>query len=203
MKELREIIAKNILNLRTKQKITQFHLAQTLNYSDKAVSKWERAESVPDVTVLKQIADFFGVTVDYLLTEDHSAHTERTQSVSAAARHHRFIISALSVSLVWFIAVFAFVVVKLSPSLVDFPGWLVFLYAAPISMIIVLIFNTIWGNRRFNFLVISLMIWLVLASVYVSFVVIEPHHNFWAMFFLGIPAQLIIILWSGLRSRTQ
>ena len=106
-------------------------------------------------------------------------------------------------SLVWFIAVFAFVVVKLSPSLADFPGWLVFLYAAPISMIIVLIFNTIWGNRRFNFLVISLMIWLVLASVYVSFVVIEPHHNFWAMFFLGIPAQLIIILWSGLRSRTQ
>ncbi len=202
MKELREVIAKNIQELRTKKKITQFHLAQALNYSDKAVSKWERAESTPDITVLKQIADFFGVSVDYLLTEEHSAHVERTQSISAAVRHNRFIISALSVSLIWCIAVFAFVFLKLSPKAADFQSWLVFLYAAPVSMIVVLVFNSIWGKRRLNFLIISLMVWMTLISVYVSFVVMPPYHNLWPVFFLGIPAQLIIVLWSGLRTRT-
>ena len=61
MEELREIIAKNISDLRKKSGLTQIELAEKLNYSDKAVSKWERGDSVPDVGVLKQIADLFGV----------------------------------------------------------------------------------------------------------------------------------------------
>ena len=67
MEDLREIIAKNICVLRTKEGMTQSRLAALLNYSDKAVSKWERAESMPDIAVLKQIADIFHVSVDYLL----------------------------------------------------------------------------------------------------------------------------------------
>ena len=69
MKDLRSIIAKNIQTLRIENKLTQLELAGILNYSDKAISKWERAEAIPDVTVLKRIADYFGVSVDFLL--DH------------------------------------------------------------------------------------------------------------------------------------
>ena len=58
--ELREIIAKNICDLRVGAGLTQLGLAEILNYSDKAVSKWERAESTPDVFMLKRIADYFG-----------------------------------------------------------------------------------------------------------------------------------------------
>ena len=67
MVDLREIIAKNICDLRIGAGMTQSNLAAVLNYSDKAVSKWERAESIPDIEVLKEIADLFGVSVDYLL----------------------------------------------------------------------------------------------------------------------------------------
>ena len=69
MEELKTVIAKNISELRRSAMMTQLDLAERLNYSDKAVSKWERAESVPDISVLKAIADIFGVSVDYLLRE--------------------------------------------------------------------------------------------------------------------------------------
>ena len=67
MDENKRIVADNITALRTAKKLTQSQLAEMLNYSDKSVSKWERGDSVPDVFVLKKIADIFGVTVDWLL----------------------------------------------------------------------------------------------------------------------------------------
>ena len=72
MSEIKPIIAKNIASLRTSAGLTQLELAEKLNYSDKAVSKWERGESTPDVAVLTHIADLFGVPLDYLVREDHS-----------------------------------------------------------------------------------------------------------------------------------
>ena len=64
MKELEGILASNIIELRTKAGMTQLELAQRLNYSDKSVSKWERAESMPDVGVLKNMSEIFGVSID-------------------------------------------------------------------------------------------------------------------------------------------
>jgi transcriptional regulator with XRE-family HTH domain len=71
MEDYKRIIANNITELRKAVPLTQAELAEKLNYSDKAVSKWERGESIPDVIVLKQIAELFGVTVDYLLEDVH------------------------------------------------------------------------------------------------------------------------------------
>ena len=65
--ELKQNVAENIYYLRTANNMTQSELAATLNYSDKAISKWERAEGTPDVFVLHQIGEIFGVSVDYLL----------------------------------------------------------------------------------------------------------------------------------------
>ena len=53
--------------------MTQAELAERLNYSDKAISKWERAESIPDIYILKRLADMFGVTVDWLI-KDNGEH---------------------------------------------------------------------------------------------------------------------------------
>ena len=69
MENLKHLIALNIAALRRAQGMTQITLAEKLHYSDKAISKWERGESLPDISVLKEIADLFGVTVDYLLYE--------------------------------------------------------------------------------------------------------------------------------------
>ena len=63
MEDLKDIISKNIIKFRKLSGLTQGELAEKLNYSDKAVSKWERSESLPDIVVLKQIADVFEVSV--------------------------------------------------------------------------------------------------------------------------------------------
>ena len=65
----RDIISKNILSLRKKHKLTQAELADKLNYSDKAISKWERGESLPDAEMLYNIAELFGVEIGYLFEE--------------------------------------------------------------------------------------------------------------------------------------
>ena len=80
MEDLKSIIAENITALRKGSSMTQIELAEKLNYSDKAISKWERGESVPDITVLKAIADMFGVTVDYLLVREHIVECEEELS---------------------------------------------------------------------------------------------------------------------------
>ena len=71
MKYDKALIASNIQYLRTSANLTQADLADKINYSDKAVSKWERGESLPDFFVMKQIADLFGVSLDFFF-EEHS-----------------------------------------------------------------------------------------------------------------------------------
>ena len=63
---LRKTVAKNIAAYRKAHHDTQLDLATKLNYSDKSVSKWERGESLPDVYILSQIADLYGVSVSAL-----------------------------------------------------------------------------------------------------------------------------------------
>ena len=189
MDDLKEIIAKNIAELRKVQRLTQAELAAKLNYSDKAVSKWERGESVPDIGVLKEIADTFSVTVDYLITADHtdkSAH----ESPPKKQRVHR-IVTLLSVALVWLLATVLFVCAGIFLS--DLQGaWLLFIYAVPVTCIVLLVFNSLWGRRRRNYLIISALVWSLLLALFLSI----AHPMIWMLFLLGIPAQLIILLWS-------
>ena len=72
MNDIKSIVAKNISELRQSNNMTQLELAEKINYSDKAISKWERAESSPDISVLVDIAAVFGVTVDYLVKAEHT-----------------------------------------------------------------------------------------------------------------------------------
>ena len=74
--DMKRVIAKNMTELRLAKGMTQLQVAERLNYSDKAVSKWERAESIPDICILKEIADLYGVTLDYLVNEKHRLDLE-------------------------------------------------------------------------------------------------------------------------------
>ena len=110
MEDLKLNLAKNITALRQASSMTQLELAEKLNYSDKAISKWERSESIPDVMVLKSIADLFGVTLDYLLEGDHSEKPKPSQESPGYLHRNRKVVTTLSVLLVWFIATLAYVV---------------------------------------------------------------------------------------------
>jgi transcriptional regulator with XRE-family HTH domain len=192
--DIKTIIANNIIELRKSKKWTQIELAEKLNYSDKAVSKWERAESLPDVTVLKQIADVFMVSVDYLLTEEHNQQTDQNLSEKKRKDRNHIIITLLSTMLVFLIATIIFVIFGLISE--DLPGWMVYIYALPIASIVLIVFNAIWGKPVLNYVFISLLLWSLLLAVYLSFI----GKNYWLIFLIGIPGQAIILLWTRLKT---
>lgn len=192
MKEIKQNIADNLFRLRTSAGITQAQLAESLSYTDKAVSKWERGESVPDITVLKKIADRFGVTVDWLITDHGNNAPAPDKAAQHARRYNRLLITLLAVVCVWFVATAVFVVL----GGLNIPHkWLVYIWAVPVSMIVLVVFNSIWGTYKRNFVFISLLVWTVLAAIYITIITIA-NWNFWLIFLVGIPLQLATIFWS-------
>lgn len=183
--------------------MTQLELAEKLHYSDKSVSKWERGDSVPEIGTLTAIADMFGVSLDYLVREEHNDETAEPEAeletadlnVAARKRRNHAVIVGMSVLLAWFVGAIVFVFIDITFKSV-WRHWLIFIWCVPVSMIIWLVFNSIWFNRRRNYLIISLLVWSALLSLY--FTVLTYHYNIWPVFTPGIPAQVIILLWSML-----
>lgn len=191
MTDYRGIIAKNLISLRTSAGFTQAEVAAKLSYSDKAVSKWERAESIPDVAVLKAIADMYGVTVDYLLAT-HGGEEELPQK--AAPRHmsrNQALITIISVIGVWFLAVVIFAVCFFR----GITAWQVFIWAMPVSLIVALVLTCIWGRRETMFAFISLLLWSLAVGIYVTFLDARP----WLVFVGAAILQVTVVLSSGIR----
>lgn len=194
MTDLKKTVAKNISELRREAGLTQLDLAERLNYSDKAVSKWESGASIPDVGVLLEIANLFGVTVDYLLKEEHIVLEVTSSNEKEKSRNRKhLVITLLSVALVWFIATALFVVCEICGA--EGMHWLSFAYAVPVSSIVFIIFNSIWGYKRNNYIYISVLTWSLIASIYLTVLSL----NYWQLFIIGIPGQLIICLWAGIK----
>lgn len=193
MEDVKPIIARNITALRQANKMTQIELAEKLNYSDKAVSKWERGESIPDVTVLKSIADLFGVKLDDLLREETLQTQEPEPQIPAYSHRNHKVVTTLSVLLVWLVATLCFVTLDIvCPEATA--KWLSFVYGVPVTMIVWLVFNSIWFNRRRNYLIISLLMWSCLACIFLTLTAVG--YPLWKFFLLGIPGQIAILVWS-------
>ena len=202
--DIKTIIAENIVLLRRGKGMTQIELAERLNYSDKAVSKWERGESVPDISVLKQIADIFGVTVDYLITPGHEGlpiDEEEAKRLIAKKKRAHGTITGMSVLLVWIVALIVFFSIDLSTEGIV-GHWLAFAYAPPVAAIVWLVLNSIWFNRRRNFLIISLLMWSLIIALHITLVLLCSM-DFWQFYVLGVPGQMIIVLWSLMEKKEK
>lgn len=184
MEELKYTIAQNILRCRTTLGITQLELAEKLNYSDKSISKWERGVAIPDVIVLKQMADLFGVKVDDLLTE----HEDNKLIKPEPKKVNRLLISLLACGLVWLVATLVNVVLLLFR--VE-GAWKVFVYALPATMIVVIVFSSIWGKKWCTCIAVSIFIWTALLCIYITFLGTRA----WLWFLIGIPLQILTLLW--------
>lgn len=193
-------IGANIAAYRKRASLTQAGLAERLNYSDKAVSKWERGESVPDVLTLVQLAEQFGVTVNDLL-EDPNALPENTSPMERAMEQvvektlkrkaDKGIILMLSSLLVWFVALFVFVVLS---SLGVPKSWIAFFYAVPANAVVLLSLRSAWHDFRWNRALITILMWGGLISIHITLLTFAKV-NVWKIFLLGIPGQIAIFLW--------
>ena len=197
---LKNQIGANIAMQRKRAGLTQAGLADKLNYSDKAVSKWERGESMPDVLTLMQLAEQFEISVGELLEDPNQLpgnpgklEKAMTQVSEKALRRkaNKNVILGLSSTLVWFVALLVFVVI----SSFDLPySWIAFFYAVPINAIVLLSLRSAWHDFRWNRALISIIVWGFLVSIYITFLVFL-RFNMWKMFLLGIPGEIATTLW--------
>ena len=184
--KLKYQIGANIAAYRKRAGLTQLALAEKLNYSDKAVSKWERGESIPDVLTLMQLAAQFGITVNDLLADPEALpgnpgtlEKAMTQVSEKALKRkaNKNVILALSSTLVWFVALLAFVL--MSP----------FVFLEKYSRL-----RSAWHDFRWNKMLISAIVWGCLLSIYVTLWVVL-RVSYLKLFLLGIPGQIAIFLW--------
>jgi transcriptional regulator with XRE-family HTH domain len=178
--------------LRQSNNMTQLELAEKINYSDKAISKWERAESCPDISVLVQIAELFGVTVDYLVKEKNSVETG-SNSKPEKAKYNRKAIAYVSESVAWIVAMVAFIITTLIVKGMTFQ-FLYFVYALPVALIVKLILNSIWFNPRHNYYIISILMWSLLAAIHITFLYFGI--DVALIYLIGVAGQFVIVLWS-------
>ena len=190
MQVTREIIAENISRLRKANKLTQAELAERLNYSDKAVSKWERGDSIPDVIVLAEIAELFSVTVDYFLKE-HSEEEAKPKIGSHKAR------TRAAISLTSCVGLYAVAVVLyfIFSEIYDNPSWIWKLFVVPLPIVAIefLVFSAVWSKSRVAVLLgVSALLWMSLLTV---FIFVYSFVKAWLLFVIGAPLQAIILFW--------
>lgn len=197
MEELKSIVAQNLVNFRKQTDLTQQDLAQKLNYSDKAVSKWERGESIPDVFVLKSIADIYGVTVNDFLVKHNDPlnikHMRRNLVVK------RWLIALLSAGIVWLLATVVTVTWMFADSSARVAKY-AYLVALPASLIVLLVFSCLWCKIWEKCGVASLLLWslCVMVDVFISDFATNISFS-WLIYIIGAVLQLFVILWYLLR----
>ena len=196
---IRSILAEKLTAYRKRAGMTQAELAEKLNYSDKSISKWERGDGIPDILVLCRLADLYDVPLDAFLREGALVRPQAEQ------RGRHIMITLLSLGLVVFISAIAFFVCYLAKVRV---GWLSFVYAVPVGMILLVVFSHIWGNPLHQAISVSLLDWTLCGSVYLSFYVMSSISRVEMLFMVGAVFQVLIILWYVLmyfrrRNRTR
>lgn len=182
---LRKTVAKNIAQYRKAHHDTQLDLATKLNYSDKSVSKWERGESLPDVYILSQIAELYGVSVSALIGE--------IQPPRESKPHYHMFILLLSLALTMAVATLLFSMFMICK--VDYPAWMFFVYALPVCSIICIVFTSLWWGILWQGVSVSALIWTLGLSLYLSFEL----ENVSLIFLVCAALQVLTLLWEGFR----
>ena len=183
MENIKENICRNLVLLRKSKKLTQQEFAKIFNYSDKAVSRWERGDSLPSIEVLSQICDYYGVEFEWLIHEN----TKIEVSNANLNIWYRIGIILLFAVSIFTLATVGFVYLQLSQ------GWYfyqLFVWAVPISLSIACYFTKKWNMFNCYFAFLSACMWTTLIAIFVQALPI----TIWPIFLIGIPLQIIFIL---------
>ena len=203
MEDLAPIIGNNLAKLRNARGLTQGQLAEKFNYTDKSISKWECGEGAPDINTLQALADFYGVTIDYLCHPHSEAALEAQGSYDPKKTvSNRIIFTALLITLVWTIVVTVYVSTRLIPMTQDWHGWTAFLWGAPATFLVMMGANRKWGLLVLDIPFSLLFIWSALAVAYIE-LGLGLSWGMWPIFFIGIPLTVLVILFDLHKMRTR
>ena len=194
-KKLKSIIANNITYFRKRSNLTQGKLAEMINYSDKSVSKWERGDGIPDITVLVKLAEIFEITVNDLVSED-----KPEEKIIPARQRRHILLDIMSIILVWLVATVVFVGLRVF--LPDFPtAWISYILAIPVSAIVNLVFACIWWNHTVQFFSISFLVWTCALGIQmVFFKFVSGFDNISLIYICAAVLQVLAIAWTLYRN---
>ncbi|MBQ4652175.1 MAG: helix-turn-helix domain-containing protein [Oscillospiraceae bacterium] len=195
LSELKLITASNIIRLRTNAGMTQAKLGAALNYSDKTISKWERGDALPDAYVLTQMAEIFGVTVDYILSSHDGWEAPQEQNTDPERSYSAQVLMALIFVAVWTTALTVFVVLWLF----DIIWWRIFVIALPVSILVLLIFACIFKQRK----TLPYIIGALVLSVFIVLFFFIPHKAPWQLFLIALPSLVIVFLACNIKRRPK
>ncbi len=194
MEDLKIIFARNLIMLRKQMKLTQIELAEKINYSDKAVSKWERGESIPDVSVLLALAQLFGVSIDFLVTEhkNEEAAKEQTSYASSIKKRNRMLIAAITFVAILIVETIVFI--ALQGAIPSFWRNAMFCYAMPLPAVsvVAVVFSGLWATKGVSFAAVSVLIWTILLDAFL--IIMLCGKIFPLVFVLGIPAEIVAMM---------
>jgi len=193
MENIKEIIAKNLVELRKEKKYTQQQIAERLNYSDKAVSRWEHAETMPDLETLCKLCDIYGVKFEYLLQAEQPK--KNNPYVVKTDMPGRIVVLLIAALAIWIAAMVTYTYMHI---ILSQNRWTIFIWAIPITSVTCQICNSfLLHNRLLKYILNSITAWTLLLSLYLELL----SYNVWMLFIIGIPIQIIIILLAILKSK--
>lgn len=196
MEDLKIIFAQNLIMLRKQMKLTQIELAEKINYSDKAISKWERGESIPDVSVLLNLAKLFGVNIDFLVTEHNNTEIAKEQTNYAAGikKKNHLLISAITFLAMLIAETIVFISLQGSGAVESVWRNIMYCYAMPLPVfaIVGVVFSGLWAKKIINFIAVSALIWTILADAF--FIILLCGRSFPLVFVLGFPAEIVAMM---------
>ena len=191
MKDVRPIIAQNLAFFRKEKGLTQAELAEKLNYSDKAVSRWEHGDTLPDINILYSLCEFYGITMDILLDD------EMDKKEIVRQKNKQAIISKIMIMIMSGIAVFLAAVVVFV-YLISTEGtyyWQIFVWAVPATTLFLMVSGRSVTNSVFKLVINSIFIWGTLTAIFIQLL----PNNSWYIFLIGIPLQCVASIWFVLK----
>lgn len=196
MKNLKEIVGSNLSELRKREGLTQIELADKFNYSDKAISKWEKGDTLPDLETLNELCKFYGVSLDYLVSE--GSKSDKKQYIKSKTKYNpnAVAITCILASIVWLIATIAYVYIMLQNNI---NYWMIFLWAIPLTCVFLAVANIrYFSNKIFSLVNSTIFVWSLIVSIFLQ-CYFYVGQAIWPLFIVGIPLQITILLWSTIK----
>lgn len=185
MDNIKEVIAKNLAIIRKKRNMTQLELSEKLNYSDKAISRWEKGESLPDVETLYKLSTVLDVPISAFYEEN--SFVEQEDFTVKKHTSNKIIVTILSCAVVWLVATIFYVYLNLYS---EKRWWQVFIWAICMTGVVLRYFNKLWGKQSFDIYIKSFVLFSAIAAIYCQFI----EYNVWIVFLLAPLLEAIIII---------
>lgn len=183
MDEVRNIVSANLVKIRKQRGLTQAELSEKINYSDNAISRWEKGEVLPSLETLQTLSGIYNLPMGWFL-EEHADENARLFNSKRKALH--FAIMSSAIMAIW--TLLALVIVLLHGYTGKY-NFLTFVWGAPITAQIVrLTVKQVFKNKLF-LLTSSVCLWTLLGAIYFYWFSL----NMWPLFFVGMPLQIMLV----------